>query len=342
VTIKGVIVARNNDPFEFIKGEDIFTIVGEGRVSLVENILHKKDYVLFSAEQKTGKTVFLQQLAMSMSVGKPFMDVFAVPKPLKVAYIATEGKLEDLQDRFIRMREKVDYDPDNLLLIKSKCKFNGKGAEAYMQFLVAYMEGLDFHPDVIIIDPIYNAIIGSLTNDDVVNQFNTCVFSLMNHFDCSVMAAHHLKKVLKDANGKEFSRSDNDVFGSMFLSAAVDHVFRLEKYKKGGPKDLILHCDTQRSGDIIEKFRMKMIEPNPLYLKYMDVNIENKNKLIKVIQSSSTGLSAPDIIERSKMSKSSVYPLLTLMTGDQLDKEYRDRKPYYSVRNYISDNGQAS
>lgn len=330
INIKGKKMSNRNDPFEFVGGEDIMVVPDDNREPLVENILYPMDYVLMAAEQKTGKTIFLQQLAMSMSCGKPFIGMFDIPKPLKVAYIATEGKLGDLRDRFSRMKASIEYNHNNMLLIRSKVKFNGDNSGEYLRWLVGKLEGMDFIPDVIIVDPIYNVIAGSLTSDDVINQFNDVIFRIINEFGCAVIVAHHLKKAQKDSDGKFFRRSDEDVFGSMFLSAAVDHVLRMERYNKGTAKDLVIKCDTQRSGNIIDKFRVHMVEPDPLYLKYMDICVETKNKIHKIMNSSSDGLFVGEIIDRSKLSKSTVSPILTLMVEEgTLEKFYIDRKMKY-------------
>ena len=118
-----------NSLFELVCGEDIFKVNDEDRMPLIEGIIYKKDYVLFVAEQKTGKTVCLQNMAMCLSSGTNFLGVFDIPKPIKVLYIATEGKINDIKDRFIRMRKKIKCDTNNLMLIKSRCKFNNPNAE---------------------------------------------------------------------------------------------------------------------------------------------------------------------------------------------------------------------
>lgn len=328
---------RKMDPFELVHGESIFKLGEEERMPLIEGIIYRKDYVLFAAEQKTGKTVCLQHMALCLSAGKPFLGVFDVPKPVKVMYIATEGKLEEIKDRFIKMRKKVDCDPNNLLLVNSKIKFNTENSEEQLANMLEEIEALDFKPDIIIIDPIYSAITGSLVKDDVVNAFNSVMFSLIDRFGCAIMAAHHLKKAQKDKDGKYFSRNDDDTYGSMFLPAAVDHILRLERYKGSKSKlELIMTCDTQRSGDIVEKVRMKMVEPDPLYMEFVGNGTEHKNKIMKILQCEAGGLTYQEIMFRIKMKKSTLFNILSMLKRENLI--YKQRKGVhvlYFANNYI-------
>jgi len=328
------------EPFEFVHGENIFKLSDEERMPLIEGIIYRKDYVLFAAEQKTGKTVCLQHMALCLSSGTTFLGVFDVPKAVKVMYIATEGKLDEIKGRFIKMRKKIPCNPENLLLVKSKIKFNTDQSEEQLSKMLEEIEAMDFKPDIIIIDPIYSAMSGSLIKDDVVNAFNTVMFSLIDRFDCAIMAAHHLKKAQKDKEGNYFARNDDDSYGSMFLSAAVDHILRLERYKGSKSKlELIMTCDTQRSGDIVEKVRMKMIEPDPLYMEFVGIHTENKNKILKMLQCSAGGLTYPELIERCKVKKSTLYPILAeLIDEKSITKQRKGKYVLYFISSYETTN----
>lgn len=330
------VIVRQIEPFELIHGENIFKLGDEERMPLIEGLVYRKDYVLFAAEQKTGKTVCLQNMALCLSAGKPFLGVFDVPKAAKVMYIATEGKLDEVKDRFIRMRKKIPCEPENLLLVNSKIKFNTESSEEQLANMLEQIELLNFKPDIIIIDPIYSAIVGSLVKDDVVNAFNSVMFSLIDRFGCAIIAAHHLKKAQKDKEGKYFARSDDDTYGSMFLPAAVDHILRLEKFKGSKSKlDLILTCDTQRSGDIVENIRMRMIEPDPLYMQFIGIHTEAKNKILKILQCSSGGLTYPELIERAKVKKSTLYPILSeLLEDNMITKQRKGKYVLYFITSY--------
>jgi len=298
-----------NKLYKIIKGDDILKVTDQVKVPLIEGMLFRKDYIMIVAEEKMGKTILSQQLAASLSSGTPFLGVFDIPKPCKVWYMATEGRPEDLQDRFIRINNKITINTNNISLIPTVFRFNTpEGLES----LTSIIEELkDDKPDVIIVDALYRAIKGSLKADEVVNDFHHVIGLMSSQLSCAVILVHHMTKPQKDHQGNKFQRSDKDMFGSAFLSAAVDHVFWLEKWHKGdNDKDRILKCDTQRSGDIVSNIRLRLKEPDPLYFEVVSTNFEDKTKVIKILENCPNGASMHDLEFKTRISRSKLYTIM--------------------------------
>ena len=136
---------------------------------------------------------------------------------------------------------------------------------------------------------------------------------LQNEYDCAILLVHHLTKPSYDpSTGKKRERGDFDGFGSVFLSAAVDHVFRLEKLTKeeGEANDRILKCNTQRSGEIVNNLRLRLIEPDPLYFETVSLYEKESHIITELIKVSKDGISIGNLIKKSSLGRSVVYSVL--------------------------------
>lgn len=299
--------------YKFYQGDEVFKLDDDTKEPLIDQILWKEDYVLLVAEEKMGKTILAQQMACALSSGTHFLDIFNVPKPVKVWYFATEGRANDLKDRFIRMRRGVSVDPKNLCLIPTFFRFNTKeGTESLTDIIQNYKHE---PPQVIIIDALYRAIKGSLKNDDVVNDFHAVVGSIQHYFGCAVVLVHHMTKPQRSQDGSMYERTDKDSFGSAFLAAAVDHVIWIERFKKTegdeeGKKDKLMRCDTQRSGVVFDSVRLRLLEPDPLLFTVPSKYEEEEHKILTVLASMKEGCHIDILIKKTKISRTIVYTIL--------------------------------
>lgn len=311
--------------YKFYQGEDIFKLDDDCKEPLIDQILWKEDYVMLVAEEKMGKTILAQQMACALSSGTPFLDIFGVPKPVKVWYFATEGRANDLKERFIRMRNGVSVNPVNLCLIPTFFRFNTKeGTESLTEIIQTYKHE---PPQVIIIDALYRAIKGSLKNDDVVNDFHAVVGSIQHYFGCAVVLVHHMTKPQRSPDGTMHQRTDKDSFGSAFLSAAVDHIIWVERFKKTegdeeGGKDKIMRCDTQRSGIVFDSVRLRLLEPDPLLFTIPSKYEEEEHRIITILMSTKEGCNIDILIKKTKLGRTIVYTILKrLVDSGRITKE---------------------
>ena len=318
--------------YEVIEGENIFKLSENKAEPLIEGMLHENDYVLLVAEEKIGKTIFSQQLALSLTMGKSFLGIFDIPKPLKVWYIATEGKTEDLKDRFIRMRQQVESDSSNLKLIPTAFRFNTEtGIKCLKELIDRYK---DNYPKVIIIDCLYPAIKGSLIKDDVVGEFNHVIRFLNRVLDCAVILIHHMKKPQRNqSDGKIMERTDKDTYGSALLLAAVDHLFRLEKWTKNPDckKDILLRCDTQRGGNVINNIRLRLIEPEPLFFEVVSKHQKEREMITNLLKSAKEGMDMTTLAVRSRVSRSLCYIIIKELQNERKVVKIGTKNKMYKI-----------
>lgn len=302
-------------------GKELSFIEPDKRIPLVDGLLFENDYVMVAAPPKIGKSIFVQQLTCALSSGTPFLDTFEVPNPVMVWYFATEGKDEDTKDRLIRMSHAIPIDFTNICLFCSAgMRFNTNVG----QKLLAEIDctwGLTSPPKVIIIDALYRAIKGSLKDDDVVNEFHQVVGELADRYGAAVIIVHHMKKPVHFESGQKQERSDDDVFGSTFLKASVDQMYWMDKCtkaEKGASKDIILKCDTQRSGNAIEELRLSLVEPDPLYYKVTSLYVDEIHRVLTVLNSHKKGMLVEEIMKSTGLKRSTLY--LCLKELEELGK----------------------
>jgi archaellum biogenesis ATPase FlaH len=320
--------------YSYIKNNDILTLSEDDREPIIDGMLYKGDYVMFMAEEKIGKTILSQQLVCSLSTGTPMFKTFEINKPYKVWYMFNEVRMDELKERFIAMKNGIDINTDNITLIPFKFLFNTEIGKQQLNQIV--FENKDNLPDVIILDALYKAIDGSIKDDNVANTFNHIFRNFATDLGgCARIVVHHLNKPSKDQDGKFRKRTDKDSFGSAFILADVDHCFRLEKYGDDpNTKDRMLKCETQRSGNIIETIRLRLIEPDPLYYEVVSVHIEEKAQIIKMLNCISKQ-SIKNIMKETKMSRAVAYRVIKELLEENLIVKQGSKIKYFSINNTV-------
>jgi len=267
--------------FGIYSGRDFLAKKLETREFLVENLIREKDSVIIIGHEKAGKSLVTLQLCLSLTSQHPFVDRFNVLKPCKVCYVQLEGELADSQDRVKRMMGAIEFDPDNYTLFFYPPINLEKISEA-----TNLAERLEpYKPDVVIIDPIYFAMEGSLSDDEAVRKFTGNIRRIKDHLDCAVVLVHHTHKIKLKPNGEPIMEGDEAIFGSKFLKAWPDHILMVSHNKVSDVRKLT--CGTQRSGNIIKSVSLKLVCDDPLYFEEIEdekvVNKEKHNKILNML-----------------------------------------------------------
>ncbi|MCK9370567.1 AAA family ATPase [Candidatus Dojkabacteria bacterium] len=297
-------------------GSEFLTAEFPKRDWLIENICRKNDSVILVGNEKSGKSLFVFQLLCSLTSCHPFLDLYNVPKPLKVVYIQLEGEIADSQDRMKRMIKTLDINPDNFhLRFSAPLNLEDKGftdglALDILKSLnpkgkVAGQELIK--PDIVIIDPIYFAFTGSLNEDEDVRAFLGNLRTFKDTLNCAIILVHHTHKTRLNYKGNVIEEGDEALFGSKFLKAWADHILLFLFDQK--TKLRTLSCNTQRSGDIIEACELRLIEPEPLYFEKVDKEPTKELVLVDLLKKEEfkEGLLVDEIKSKLGISNTSFY-----------------------------------
>lgn len=259
---------------------------------IVEDLIWKGQNVLIIADAKVGKSVLLQQLALAISSGTPFLDKFEVPLQQKVLYVQAEGTIYETSSRIKRMVKEVDHDRNKLKWYYTPTlpmdredsveKFVDRVAQTVDE------DGKPFKPDVIIFDPLYPmATTGSLTADDVGTRIVNNLNSLKDYYDSTNILIHHQHRSKRNDRGETIHEGDDAYFGSYVFKAWPDTMLHMAKKKgKGSEFKRTLSCGTQRSGKTSSSIELEMIQPDPLLFWIDDLKPAWEEKLLHFLEGS--------------------------------------------------------
>jgi archaellum biogenesis ATPase FlaH len=314
------------------RGEAIIAINESKAQPIIDGLLYENDLIMIVGKSKVNKSIFAMQMACSISSGTKFLKTFDVVRPRRVWYFATEGKDEDIKDRFRRMVKVVPANLDNILLNCSPgFRFNtGQGLHKLKS---VYNENEDLIPSVIIIDALYKSIKGSMKDDNNITDFLHVVGEFADKCDASVILVHHKTKTIYN-DGMALDRGDEDTYGSSFLLNAVDHCINI----KGNPREKVrdVSIDTQRSGNIIDRLVVELVEPDPLYLKLISTGEDATGHIYELIQKKPEGMTIKDLMDATEFGRTKCYETLSALQESGLVLKTDTRPVYYKKKpNYL-------
>lgn len=289
--------------FGYFTGKIFLELELSPREWLVENIIRKGDSVIFVGNEKSGKSLFIFQLICALTSGQPFLNTYSITKPCRVAYFQLEGELSDSQDRLKRMLNTLDC---NLDLIDYY--FYPPIELQNHEYAVGLTKVIEANgkPDILIIDPIYFSFTGSLNHDEIVRKFIGEIRILKDKLGCAVILVHHTHKKRFTVDGYDIDEGDDVLFGSKFLKAWADHILMFMYDTKKALRTMT--CTTQRSGDIVQKCEVRLIEPNPLYFETLDKKVTSEALVMNLLYSGyKNGLPAEEIMKHLDISKNNFY-----------------------------------
>ena len=300
--------------FRTYSGQEILEIPEETYIPIINNILYRNDMVGILGKYKSNKSILAMQMACAISSGKPFLDTFKVPEAKNVWFFSTEGKDNELKDRFLRMSSTVPVDFNKLVLICStQLKFNSNiGKRSVEKIIERYHEKI---PDAIFIDSMYSGFKGTLVSDENMNDFLTVIRSLAEQCNnAATCITHHFNKESKDKEGKVIAQNSMNSYGSVFFMGQADHCFTIERCKKD-ERDRIVKCksEDQRSGNIIETMRIRFNEPDPLFMQLCSMHKEEEDMVEAILLKNPRGLTNKEIMVKTKIKKSLYYAVINEM-----------------------------
>ncbi len=308
--------------FRSYSGTELLEAKFTKRKWLIEHIIRERDTVLFVGEEKAGKSLFIQQMICSLTTKHPFLDKYEVAQPCRITYVQLEGEIEDTQDIFKRLSESVDFAPE-LFQILYLPAMTLEVKETSMQL---YRDIVAHHqPDVLIIDPLYQAMKGSLSDDVPVRAFLANMRDLKNSLNCAIIIVHHTHKIRLNRDGGVIGEGDDAAFGSKFLKAYPDYTMLLAHNKRDGTR--VLSCATQRGGDIEKHLKLNLVQPYPLYFEEFKVgDLPTHEKSIReLLTNKPNGMSREEIQTTLKISHDTFYKSLKKL-GTEITKTSRPVK----------------
>lgn len=278
---------------------------------LIDKIANCRDIMCIKAEKKTGKSVFLQQLAFNLTTGSPFLGIYNISKPCKVLYIQAEDFRTNMVRRFKDMNRCVELDINNFY----HCPIAGLDlqTESGYERLMSLILKPNVKYDVIIFDPLYALMNGGdmLSAKDATTWTNNVRRILANFKATGIVAHHDSEKSYRGKDGIVHKASEANVFGSTVWGGFFTHAFVLQKHKGVH----YLKCVFQRSGEMLDKLEMKMIMPQTdpqrrLMFSAGAEDVQSKESALKALLQTQKQVPYPEIYQILDMSTTHFHRLI--------------------------------
>jgi hypothetical protein len=193
---------------------------------LVEGLIQRGQNVMLVADKKSGKTIFAEQLALSVATGTTFAGLWKVPSPRKVLYLGFEGGEDEHQDL---LRRQIGYhqmdvtNADITMVLTPFLPMNSAQFESRFMPLL-----LEIQPELLIIDPFYRAHQGSLRDEESLQltTANLTMATMINNH--ATLILHHVHRKRRDMGGQMIDEGGDAYFGSFVLAAWPDTQLFLE------------------------------------------------------------------------------------------------------------------
>ena len=305
---------------------------------LVESLLWERDNVFLVGGEKAGKSILAIQLAFALTSGQSFLGEYAVKKTSRVLYIQAEGKLGETRDRIEKMLMVNDCDIDNLHIAYFP-HIALDTPEGY-SLLNKYITDFNLKPEVVIFDPLYHCMAGSLIDEHAARKMTTHLRELGEKLSATIIVVHHTHKPIRSQNGNIIDEGDDGIFGSFVWKAWADHtlLFRVNK----STKVRVLSCNTQRSGKVVEQEELLLIDTPFLgFNRKLDESRPYELAVREVLHRAGTGgMTRDELKAKTQYSMASVEKTLRklIQSGDAVRNHHNRPVRYWSKFSYPGDN----
>jgi len=285
---------------------------------IIEHFLYRNDVAFLVADAGIGKSIMALQLMANLTTGTPFLGTYKVVKPCNVCFLQTEGDRAETLERLEAMSRACLIDDSRWVHINlpgiALNTPDGMG-----QFInLAKASGMEF--DVIIVDPLYTTVKGSLSKDEVATDWIRNVREIKKHFkNCSILTLHHVPK----DNWQDGVLMSKSMFGSAFWKAYANYTYVLTKTQDGKH---VLTVEKRRNDKLgFDKLELKLVSPFPLYYTYADKDPGSaKLKIVVVLTESAEPMSARMVEEATQLSKATVFRVLKILLNEGRVKKHVD------------------
>lgn len=159
---------------------------------LVKHVLDKQSNALLYGKWSVGKTFVVLDIAASIALGLKWFGQNV--RQGRVLYLGYEG-MRGMKKRMIALREKYPQ------LKNAKTPFRwaalhyplteDKGKAQVQQRIARFRKLYGASPDLVIIDPLMNALGGDDSDAELMGKLNQYVTEIMRLYKCTVLRVHH-------------------------------------------------------------------------------------------------------------------------------------------------------
>ena len=187
---------------------DVKSIIDKG-------ILLPQTRLILYGPYKSWKSLSVMDIAFCIAEGRPWHTYDT--SPCRVLLIQIEIPRREFRKRVLKYANGNNSWPEQLLFC----------TQPYLKldhsFGMTAMENAlrQYHPEVLIIDPIYKVISGDISNSYDVMKFLDNMDILMNKYGCAIILVSHTRKPIMTVDGP-MDRGTDELMGSSYLANWCD------------------------------------------------------------------------------------------------------------------------
>jgi DNA replication protein DnaC len=194
----------------------------------VEGLLVPRGLGLFTGRPGVGKTQLACQLGADLASGRSqFLNRDLGGEPVKVLVLSLEMNKYQLPHIMKPLHERYPDLPERNLVVYAKGEMLPLDEDSGQAYLEALLE--KFKPNVVIIDSLSHMARAELTSDTEMKEAFEFLQRARNQYNFGLVIIHHHRKKANDAASKKRPNDLSDVYGSFYITAAVDFVLDLEE-----------------------------------------------------------------------------------------------------------------
>lgn len=163
-----------------------------GAEYLIKGVLEKQSNAVAFGHWNVGKTFVVLDMAASVATGTPWFEKRV--RQARVLYIGYEG-IRAMKKRMLALRGKYPTLNDRSVPFAwhpmRHPLTQGAGVTELGEILAAFEKRHGGPPDLLIIDPLANALGGDDADANLMGALNTCVAEIMRKQHCTVLRVHH-------------------------------------------------------------------------------------------------------------------------------------------------------
>lgn len=195
---------------------------------IVEGLLVPRGFGLFTGRPGVGKTQLACQLGADLASGREsFLDRALPGRPMKVLVLSLEMNKYQLPHIMVPLNKRYpDLDQRNMIVYAKgeKLPLDEESGQAYFEALVTR-----FKPEVVIIDSMSHMSGADLTSDKEMKDMLEYLQVSRNKHEFGLVVIHHHRKKANDAQSKKRPNDLSDIYGSFYITAAIDFALDLEE-----------------------------------------------------------------------------------------------------------------
>lgn len=245
---------------------------------IIEEFFYEQTVLMLAAEPGAGKSVIATQLALSASSGVPFLGHLTMPKPRRVYYLQLEGAYAEFIERIRMMEGVIPLNTDNLCW--DPCEGLNVMRPDHIQSVISRITAWGA-PDIIIIDPIYMAVVGGLSKDEPASAFVRFSNLLKQTFHCAIILVHHTHRP-RHANDGKLIDEDDPFYGSQWLKAHVDVSYLLRRTDKTG-QHVALENKKSRGTNVKKRLELEF-DPTTFTCHIKTDNLDALERVLHIIR----------------------------------------------------------